>query len=161
MDIGVSVVVVNSQGKILLTKRQDLENWVFPGGGIERGESLEKGAVREVKEETGVRVKVERLAAVSILDHFLKRNVNFIFLASFLGGKTRRQKGEVLSICWANLAKANKLLGKRHLWRLRKALSKDKTVKVVVEKKLPTSILEIPVWWWRRNLGKKLGMVRE
>ncbi len=31
--------------------------WVFPGGGVKRGESADKAAVREVWEETGVRCK--------------------------------------------------------------------------------------------------------
>ena len=35
--------------------------WVFPGGHVEKGESPAEAAVREVFEETGVRVRVESL----------------------------------------------------------------------------------------------------
>ena len=36
----------------------------FPGGGVDKGETFEQAAVREVKEETGVNVKVVRLLFV-------------------------------------------------------------------------------------------------
>ena len=32
--------------------------WVFPGGGIEKGETPEEACIREVKEETGLEVKI-------------------------------------------------------------------------------------------------------
>lgn len=43
---------------ILLVKRQDVQQWVLPGGGIEPGETPEEAAVRETFEETALRVKV-------------------------------------------------------------------------------------------------------
>jgi ADP-ribose pyrophosphatase YjhB (NUDIX family) len=38
--------------------------WLLPGGGKEDGESAEEGVVREMREETGLEVKVERLLFV-------------------------------------------------------------------------------------------------
>ncbi|MEZ5024352.1 MAG: NUDIX domain-containing protein [Chitinophagales bacterium] len=46
-------VVQNDEGKILLIFRKDF--WDLPKGKIEKGESIEQAAVREVKEETGVK----------------------------------------------------------------------------------------------------------
>lgn len=40
-------------------KRKDLqEYYTFPGGGLEKGETLEEGTKREIKEEFGIEVKV-------------------------------------------------------------------------------------------------------
>lgn len=33
--------------------------WVFPGGHLEIGESLEEGAIREVEEETGIHIDTQ------------------------------------------------------------------------------------------------------
>jgi 8-oxo-dGTP diphosphatase len=58
------VVVRNDLGEVLLVLREDMRLWVLPGGGREAGESYEQAAVREVREETGYGVKLERLVGV-------------------------------------------------------------------------------------------------
>ena len=42
-------------------KRKDFQNYyTFPGGGLEEGETLEEGTIREIKEEFGINVKIIR-----------------------------------------------------------------------------------------------------
>ncbi|CNH66856.1 ADP-ribose pyrophosphatase [Yersinia aldovae] len=54
--VGVGVIIVNSQGDILLGKRcgQHAPYWSIPGGHLDAGESFEHAALREVFEETGL-----------------------------------------------------------------------------------------------------------
>jgi len=51
-------------GKILMQRRSDIDFWGMPGGNVEIGESVEQGVVREVFEETGLQVRVERLIGI-------------------------------------------------------------------------------------------------
>jgi ADP-ribose pyrophosphatase len=48
--------------KILLVKRTDVPVWVLPGGGVEEGETPTRAVVREVFEESGLRVGLRRCA---------------------------------------------------------------------------------------------------
>lgn len=50
---GTSAAVFNERGEILLYKRADNGFWSMSGGGVDPGESVEQGALREVWEEAG------------------------------------------------------------------------------------------------------------
>lgn len=59
--------VFNLDGGVLLVRRAiepSYGKWVFPGGYVDRGESLEGAAIREVKEECGLDVCLTRLLGV-------------------------------------------------------------------------------------------------
>lgn len=56
--------VFDTDGKVLLQCRGDSKKWGFPGGAIELGETPEMAAIREVKEETGLDVKVSNLIGI-------------------------------------------------------------------------------------------------
>lgn len=56
----VSQAVVVDEGRVLLSVRADLRGWELPGGNVEPGESEEECLRREVLEETGFAVVVER-----------------------------------------------------------------------------------------------------
>jgi 8-oxo-dGTP pyrophosphatase MutT (NUDIX family) len=62
--VGVGVVVLNDRSWILLERRRDCGLWGLPGGRIEPGESIREAALREVREETGLTVEVQRLIGV-------------------------------------------------------------------------------------------------
>jgi len=62
--VGAGVVVRDTQGRVLLERRSDCGYWGLLGGRIEKGESVEQAAVREVKEESGLDVRITRLLGV-------------------------------------------------------------------------------------------------
>jgi 8-oxo-dGTP pyrophosphatase MutT (NUDIX family) len=63
-------VVLVADGRVLLqegfdpARPEDGTWWLTPGGGLNDGESIEEGAVREVHEETGLRLSPQRLGPV-------------------------------------------------------------------------------------------------
>ena len=61
--IRVSAIIVKNNKVLLIHRRkQGREYWVFPGGGIEKGETPEEAIIREVKEETGLEGKGTKFA---------------------------------------------------------------------------------------------------
>ncbi|MBC3192844.1 NUDIX hydrolase [Pseudonocardia sp. C8] len=63
-SVAVVGVVVAPGGHVLATRRRDDGRWEPPGGVLEPGERFEDGVIREVREETGLTVRVERLTGV-------------------------------------------------------------------------------------------------
>lgn len=56
--------LVEDGGRVLLARRRDSGWWNLPGGGLEYGETVEEAVAREVREETGLAVRVQRLVGV-------------------------------------------------------------------------------------------------
>jgi 8-oxo-dGTP pyrophosphatase MutT (NUDIX family) len=103
-----NVVVVDQQGRILLIRRSDNDNWALPGGAMDLGESLPAAAVRETWEETGVRVQVTGLVGIYtdprhvILytsDGEVRQEFSVVFTARPLGG-TPTPSGESSQVRW-------------------------------------------------------------
>ncbi len=57
------IVFNTDKSQVLLIKRRDIPVWVLPGGGLDLNELPEKGALREVLEETGYHTGIVRKVA--------------------------------------------------------------------------------------------------
>ncbi|MCD2195229.1 NUDIX domain-containing protein [Actinomycetospora endophytica] len=79
----VFAVVRDDAGRVLLVRRTDNGLWELPGGRVEVGESATDAVEREVAEESGVVIKVLRLAGISTDPSHL--------IASPTGTETRQQ----------------------------------------------------------------------
>lgn len=82
---GCAVAVVSPEGSLLLVQQEHPRgrDWGYVGGGLEPGESLEECAVREAREESGLRVRLLRLLCVD--QHWRDGNMyglGFVFLGS-------------------------------------------------------------------------------
>src|SRR5512147_3199606 len=83
--IGTFAVIFNEEGRVLLSHRRDMDAWNLPGGGLEAGELPDAGACREVREETGLEVEVERL--VGVYGKTGRNELVFAFVCRVVGGE--------------------------------------------------------------------------
>lgn len=65
--VGVGVILVNKEGKILVGKRKvkPSPKYSIFGGGLELGESFEQNAIREAKEETNLDIQNPKVIAIT------------------------------------------------------------------------------------------------
>jgi len=77
--------LIFDDGRVLLAHRRDIDWWNLPGGGMEIGETVEEATCREVKEETGLEVQVERL--VGVYSKPQKQEVVLTFRCRVTGGE--------------------------------------------------------------------------
>ncbi len=54
MTLGVRAIILNDKKQVLLVRHTYVEGWFFPGGGVERGETLVEAIIKEVLEETAI-----------------------------------------------------------------------------------------------------------
>lgn len=104
---GVAVVIVNDERQILLQKRADVGLWGLPSGHIEIGETVKEAAIREVKEEMNVDIRINKLIGVysdpesQVFNYPNGRVVHFIttcFLAEMIGGELKCNSSESLEV---------------------------------------------------------------
>jgi len=91
----VAAVITNADGDILLQLRSDNGLWGLPGGSVEIGESVARAILREVREETGLAVEIERLVGVysdptsqvfRYADGNVVHYINTLFACRIVGG---------------------------------------------------------------------------
>jgi 8-oxo-dGTP diphosphatase len=84
-EAGAGVYIVAPDGRLLLAEQErgGVRAWGSFGGGLERGESIEQCAVREAFEESGLRVRLERLFEVTEFWHAGRfYEIGFLFVAA-------------------------------------------------------------------------------
>jgi 8-oxo-dGTP pyrophosphatase MutT (NUDIX family) len=98
LEVAAGGVVTNKKGKVLFIYRND--KWDLPKGKLDKGESIEECAVREVEEETGVKkLKIENFLQTTY--HVFKRRgvyklkeVHWYAMKTSYQGKLKGQKSE-------------------------------------------------------------------
>lgn len=107
---GVAAVVWNQAGQVLVEKRSDNGQWGLPAGSIDPGETPAEATVREVFEETGLRVRPTRVLGVFGGIDFRSKYPNgdeveytvTVFDCEIIGGKLEILDGESTELEWFN-----------------------------------------------------------
>lgn len=104
--------MIGGELRYLLIKNKRSANWGFPKGHIERGETKEETARREVLEETGIRIQILP-GFISKSEYTIQGKVEksvSIFVAKTSDTQTKIQREEIEDYVWLNYAKAIKTL---------------------------------------------------
>ena len=82
--------------RVGVLKRKDIqEYYTFPGGGLEEGETLEEGTIREIKEEFGIEVEVVKKLYELKSEKFNQKE--YFFLCEYIGGEFGTGEGPEFS----------------------------------------------------------------
>jgi 8-oxo-dGTP diphosphatase len=96
--------------QVLLVHRPHREDWTFPKGKLEAGESHERGAIREVEEETGLRCRLGvELPPSSYINGKGRLKVVRYWIMEPRSGRAE-PRNEVDAIRWASVEEAAILL---------------------------------------------------
>ncbi|WP_088288940.1 NUDIX domain-containing protein [Kineosporia sp. A_224] len=99
-------VVVDADGRVLLGRRSDTGGWTLVGGIMEPGEDVADAVVREVREETGIVVRPDRIVSVFTIPPMLYPNgdeVSYVittFRCTPLSGEAHVADDESLEVGW-------------------------------------------------------------
>ncbi|MFE4367794.1 NUDIX domain-containing protein [Streptomyces sp. NPDC056835] len=130
---GVSAIVFDDDGRVLLGRRADTGGWSIIGGIPEPGEQPAVTAVREVYEETAVRCVAERVVLVQALMKPVTypngdecQFMDITFRCRAVGGEARVNDDESLDVGWFAVD-ALPALQEFALFRIKQALTDEPT----------------------------------
>lgn len=127
---GVTAIVFDDDGRVLLGRRSDTGKWSVIGGIPDPGEQPAVCAVREVHEETAVQCVVERVVLVQALTPMTYANgdvcqyMDITFRCRAIGGEARVNDDESLEVGWFEVD-ALPELNEFGLFRIKQALTEE------------------------------------
>ena len=121
--VSVAALGTNEKGEILLVN-SPWRGWEYPGGLIEPGETFQQALHREIREEAGVEVEIERF--VGICKNVGKNIVNIDFVCRYVSGELTTSD-ESTEVIWATPEEAMAMITfPLTAKRLKNMLSMDK-----------------------------------
>ncbi len=102
--IHISAVITNGS-KVLMVKEGKKVSYGlynFPGGHLEKNESILEGIYREVKEETSLEVEIDYLINI-LITKGETTYINFVFHAEYKSGDAVAQAGEIIECRWIEI----------------------------------------------------------
>ena len=80
------ILIENNEILLVKQKLSDKRDWSLPGGKLERGETIQQGIIREMKEETGLDTEVDSLLYLCDVSSSGNSLLHISFLLRRVGG---------------------------------------------------------------------------
>ncbi len=93
-----ALCVIEHDGRVLMLLQHHRRGWTLPGGLLDRGETAVQAVVREVAEETGLRIEVD--LPVGTIVEPRSRRVDVVFAASSPDDPAVDARGEAFRAAW-------------------------------------------------------------
>lgn len=106
IKFSIRVMIVNNEGLVLLGLKKkgfNAQRWIFPGGQMDFGETVAQCGIREVWEETDLKVKIKGLINVVTETQGEKHVVFLTLLAQGEGHPVVTEPEEVIEWKWNNI----------------------------------------------------------
>lgn len=101
MTLGVRAVAVHADGRVMLVRHTYLEGWWLPGGGVDRGETTEAAAARELFEETGLKPTAPgRLVSAHSNERFFRGDHVLVYRFDAFESGALTHPGEIAETGW-------------------------------------------------------------
>jgi ADP-ribose pyrophosphatase YjhB (NUDIX family) len=122
----VAAAIIDPDGRALAVRRRDNGHWEPPGGVLELGETIEDGLCREVAEETGLAVGIDRLTGV--YKNMTAGVVALVFRCRVIGGALQTSD-ETTAFRWMTPAEIRGDMTEAYAVRLLDALDDELPVR--------------------------------
>lgn len=102
--------IVRKDNKILMVQEAQEKcygQWNFPAGHLDDGETIFEGAIREIFEETGCKVKLSKL--LPIISSKTSSLVRITFLTELIEENIKFDKNEILDVKWIEIDDIKKM----------------------------------------------------
>ena len=120
--------IIEKDNKILMVKEAKKKcygKWNIPAGHLESGETIFEGAIREIFEETGCKVRLKNVLPIMSKDIEDKTLIIITFTAELLEEKISFNKEEIIDVKWISKEKLMKMTEKE--------LRDEKKIKTILQ----------------------------
>lgn len=106
------LLIINEENKLLVVKGWLMcnNNWTLPGGGLHAGETPLSGMLREVREETGLKIQpknVRNLGSETIKSKGFRFRLHFYSAPTSGEPEIAMQRFEIIEAKWIDLSTLN------------------------------------------------------